>query len=192
MKVLFSLSLFFIFSISIFSQKKGVLSIKDQAIVEHFNNNYKKKNYKKFTGKIIAKDNKVQFDDKVIFYDKSDKIASLILTEGLIYPQLLTDYQMEKFMNDTTDKTQKRFLRLQKNPKATFDVNNVNFTDLTELGFLDTPAKSKRFKITCRDSKLGNSNIYIIELTNKHAEKNATIEDFIRNSTLTYLYQKTY
>ncbi|MCE3074211.1 hypothetical protein [Chryseobacterium gwangjuense] len=189
MKLLLSLGLCLSLSITAFSQKTGTLNSKDQAIVEHFKTEYKKKNYKRFDGKITAKDTQVQFDDKIIFYDKSDKIITSLLKEGIVYPQLLTDYQMEKFLDETTDKTQKRFLKLQKDPRASFDVNNVKLNNIKELTFASSNPKAKRFKITFKDNRINSTIFYLIELTNKNTKENASLDEFIKGSTLTYLDQ---
>ncbi|MBB4805678.1 hypothetical protein HNP38_000950 [Chryseobacterium defluvii] len=185
--IIFCLLLF----ITAFGQKKETLNAKDKAIAEHFKNDYKKKNYKKFAGKITVKDNKVQFDDKVMLYDQSDKLTALLLREGLIYPQLLTDYQMDKFLDETEDKTQKRFLKLQKDPRTSFDVNNVKLTEASELTFLSSNPHVKRFKVLCRDNRISSTLTYFIELTNKNATDKTSTEDFIKNSKLTYIYQRT-
>jgi hypothetical protein len=189
MKLLLSLGLCLTLSIPAFSQKTGALSTKDQAIVEHFKSDYKKKNYKKFEGKTTVKDTQVQFDDKIIYYDKSDKIIASVLKEGLIYPQLLTDYQMEKFLDETTDRTQKRFLKLQKDPRASFDVNNVKLSSIKELAFASSNPKAKRFKITFKDTRINSTILYLIEFTNKSAKENTPLEEFIKDSNLTYLDQ---
>ncbi|WBV60696.1 hypothetical protein PFY12_00930 [Chryseobacterium camelliae] len=189
MKLLLSLGLCLSLSSPAFSQKKGTLNAKDQAIVEHFKTEYKKKNYKRFEGKITAKDIQVQFDNKIIYYDKSDKVIASLLKEGLIYPQLLTDYQMEKFLDETTDKTQKRFLKLQKDPRASFDVNNVKLSNIKELTFTSSNPKAKRFKITFKDNRINSTIYYLIELTNKNAKENTSLDEFIKGSSLTYLDQ---
>lgn len=192
MKRQFSLILLLALSINTFSQKKELTNDKENIITQQFKNEYKKKKHKKFEGKITVKDTQVQFDDKTIFYDKSDKIMSALLKEGLIYPQLLTDYQMEKFIAETTDRTQKRFLRLQKNPRAGFDVNNVKLNNTIELIYLESDPRVKRFKITCKDSKLNTQIQYFIELTNKEADKEISLDEFIKGSTLTYLQQRKF
>ncbi|MGD1318322.1 hypothetical protein [Chryseobacterium sp. 2R14A] len=187
MKFLFSIGLSVLLSSNLFAQKSEKLSTKDAAIVEHFKNDYKKKNYKKFEGKIIAKDNLVQFDDKTVYYDKSDKITSTILKEGLIYPQLLTDFQMQKFLDETTDKTQKRFLKLQKDPKASFDVNNIKLSNVSELTFFNSDFRVKRFKISLKDMRLNSTKMYLFELMNNKATKDTSQEEFIKGSKLTYI-----
>ncbi|MDF2930793.1 MAG: hypothetical protein K0R36_124 [Chryseobacterium sp.] len=189
MKLQFYVILGLLFSVAALGQKKEVLNAKDQHAAEHFKNEYKKKNYKKFEGKITTKDNQVLFDDKVTFFDKSDKLTVPLLQQGLIYPQLLTDYQMNKFLDETTDKTQKRFLKLQKDPKASFDVNNIS-VKITELPFLNVNDKVKRFRLSTRNRNLPNSVIYFFELTNSKAAKKMSFDEFLKDAKLTYLDQE--
>jgi hypothetical protein len=191
MKLLLSFFLSLLLSINILAQKTEKPSPKDKAAVEHFKNNYKKKNYKRFSGAISVKDDQIQFDDKVVFYDKSDKITKLILQEGLVYPQLLTDFQVDKFDNEDSDRTQKRFARLQKNWKDAFDVNKIKLNNASELIFLSSDPTVKRFKISCKDPKFPNMMAYYFEFTNKKADKNTSVESFIKESKLTHIYQKT-
>lgn len=191
MKLLYTASLSLLLSVSVFAQKTEKSGPKDKAVIEHFKNDYKKKNYKKFSGDIVVKDNQIQFDNKIIFYDKSDKITKAILQEGLIYPQLLTDFQVDKFENEDSDRTQKRFAKLQKNWKIAFDVNNIRLYNASELVFLSNDEKVKRFKILCKDPKFPNTMVYYVELTNKNAVKEIPIQDFIKNSKVTHIFQKT-
>jgi len=174
-------------SANISAQKIEKLSTKDAAIAKHFKNDYKKKNYKRFSGKTVVKDNNIQFDGKTVYYDKSDKITATILREGLIYPQLLTDFQMNKFLEETTDKNQKRFLKLQKDPRASFDVNNIKMSQVSELGFMPIDLKTKRFKMTLKDIRLNSTSIYLFEMMNQNATKEMTMENFIKGAKLTYI-----
>jgi len=191
MKLLYTFSLYLLLSASVFGQKTEKLSPKEKAMIEQYKNEYKKKNYKKFEGKISLTDSHAQFDDKVFYYNKSDKFTTELLKEGLLYPQLITDYQMQKFLDETTDKTQKRFLKLQKDPRAGFDVNNVSISNTTEFPSENSNPKTKIFKFLYKDSKLGNNSIlYLIELTNKSATKDTSLEDFIKGASLTYLQQQ--
>lgn len=191
MKLLYTAGLSLFLSVPVFAQKTEKSGPKDKVVIEHFKNDYKKKNYKKFSGNIVVNDRQAQFDNKVIFYDKSDKITKAILQEGLIYPQLLTDFQVDKFENDDSDRTQKRFAKLQKNWKDAFEVNNIRFSNASELVFLSTDEKIRRFKIYCKDPKFPNMMIYYIEITNKNATKNTPVEDFIKNGKVTHIYQRT-
>ncbi|SMP10138.1 hypothetical protein [Chryseobacterium profundimaris] len=191
MKLLYTASLTILLSASVFAQKTEKPGSKDKAAIEHFKNDYKKKNYKKFNGNIVVKDNQMLFEDKVIFYDKSDKITKAILQEGLIYPQLLTEFLVDKFENEDSDRTQKRFAKLQKNWKIAFDVNNIKLYNASELVFLSNDEKVKRFKILCKDPKFPNTMVYYIELTNKNAVKDMPVQDFIKDSKVTHIFQKT-
>jgi len=189
MKLPYLLFFCFFLSAGISGQKKETLTTKDKQVVEHFKNDYKKKNYKRFEGKIIVTDNRIQFDDKIFLYDKTDKTTTAILKEGLVYPQLLADYQMNKFLKESEDKTQKRFLRLQKNPRDAFDVNNV-LLKISEVDFLGSDFKVKRFRMISKDRKISASLTYFIELTNKEATEKTSFDDFIKGAKLTYVYHR--
>jgi len=97
MKLLYTISFSVLLSVSAAGQKTTKAGPKDKAVIEHFKNEYKRKNYKKFTGQITVKDKQIVFDNKTVFYDPADKITALLLKEGLVYPQLLTDFQVDKF-----------------------------------------------------------------------------------------------
>ncbi|UKB81907.1 hypothetical protein LF887_12880 [Chryseobacterium sp. MEBOG06] len=187
MKKRFMFILLLMLSVSVFGQKSGVLNSKEKALTEQYKNEYKKKNYKKFAGKITVKDNLVMFDDKIIYYDKSDNQTKILLQEGIIYPQLLTDYQMDKFLTDTTDKMQRKFFKLQKDPRASFDVSNMTINDTHYLSFLSSDPKVKVFNLICKDGRSPGTTTYLIELTNKNAAAGTSVEDFIRNSKLTFI-----
>jgi hypothetical protein len=191
MKLLYTISLSLLLSVSVYGQKTEKAGPKDKAVIEHFKNDYKKKNYKRFAGKITVNDNQILFDNKIIFYSKSDKILQPLLQEGLVYPQLLTAYQIDKFENEDSDRTQKRFAKLQKNWKDSFEVNNIKLSNATELAFLSSDPTIKRFKVLCKDPKFPNMMVYYFELTDKNADKNTTTENFIKNAKLTHIYQRT-
>ncbi len=191
MKLLYTAGLSLVLSMPVFAQKTEKPGPKDKAVIEHFKNDYKKKNYRKFSGNIVIKENQVLFDDKVVFYDKADKITKAILQEGLVYPQLLTVFQIDKFENEDSDRTQKRFAKLQKNWKDAFNVNNIRLYNASELTFLSTDEKVKRFRIFCKDPKFPNIMIYYIELTDKNAVKETPLQDFIKNAKVTHIYQRT-
>lgn len=191
MKLLYTISLSLLLSVSVSGQKTEKAGPKDKAVIEHFKNDYKKKNYKRFAGKITVNDNQILFDNKIIFYSKSDKILQPLLQEGLVYPQLLTAYQIDKFENEDSDRTQKRFAKLQKNWKDSFEVNNIKLSNATELAFLSSDPTIKRFKVLCKDPKFPNMMVYYFELTDKNADKNTTTENFIKNAKLTHIYQRT-
>lgn len=191
MKLLYTLSFSILLSVSAAAQKTTKAGPKDKAVIEHFKNDYKKKNYKKFTGQITVKDKQIVFDNKTVFYDPADKITTLLLKEGLVYPQLLTDFQVDKFENEDSDRTQKRFARLQKNWKDAFDVNNIRLSNASEQAFLSSDPTVKRFKVMCKDPKFPNMMAYYFELTDKRADQSTSTEEFIKNAKLTHIFQRT-
>lgn len=191
MKLLYTISFSVLLSVSAAAQKTTKAGPKDKAVIEHFKNEYKRKNYKKFTGQITVKDKQIVFDNKTVFYDPADKITALLLKEGLVYPQLLTDFQVDKFETEDSDRTQKRFARLQKNWKDAFDVNNIRLSNASEQAFLSSDPTVKRFKVMCKDPKFPNMMAYYFELTDKRANQNTSTEDFIKNAKLTHIFQRT-
>ncbi|WP_294299796.1 hypothetical protein [uncultured Chryseobacterium sp.] len=190
MKLLYTAGLCLLLSSQIYAQKTDKPSPKDKAVIEHFKNDYKKKNYRKFDGKIILSDKQILFDNKIVFYDPADKITTLLLKEALVYPQMLTEYQVDKFENEDSDRTQKRFAKLQKNWKDAFEVNNIRFSSGTELIFLSNDPTVRRFKVVCKDPKFPNLMIYYFELIDKKADKSTSTEEFIKNAKLTHIFQR--
>ncbi len=180
------LCLLLFFNIS--AQTKDDFNNKKQAKIEEFNSNYKKKNYKKFEGKIEITNKQAMFDDKIIYFDSKDSLTKSILENGLFYPQMLTEYQLNKFLTENTDKSQKTFLKLQKDPKASFDVNRIN-TKINPLDYLNTNTKSKRFEVITKSPNLPVVK-YFIELTYNKATTETNIDDFIKNAKVTYLLQE--
>lgn len=191
MKLLYTISFSLLLSVSAAAQKTTKAGPKDKAAIEHFKNDYKRKNYKKFAGQITVSNKQMVFDNKTVFYDPSDKITTWLLKEGLIYPQLLTDFQVDKFENEDSDRTQKRFAKLQKNWKDAFDVNNIRLSNASEQAFLSSDPTIRRFKVLCKDPKFPNMMAYYFELTDKKADLNTSTEDFIKNAKLTHIYQRT-
>jgi len=94
---------------------------------------------------------------------------------------------MQKFLDETTDKTQKRFLKLQKHPKASFDVNNIKLSNVSELTFFNSDFRVKRFKISLKDMRLNSTKMYLFELMNNKATRDTSMEEFIKGSKLTYI-----
>ncbi|MBQ0153090.1 MAG: hypothetical protein KBS61_09390 [Chryseobacterium sp.] len=186
MKLHASVFAIILLSTGVIAQKGDKTSKQDVQIIEHFRNSYKKKNYQKFTGKITKNFNQIIFDDKALFIAKGDKLSLLLLEKGLIYPQLIRDFELQKFVKESTDKTQLRYLKYQKNPSASFEVNN-EVIKITELNFLNVNEKIKRFKINLKNNSIPSSRTFFIELTNKNATKDTKIEDFVKYSSLTFL-----
>lgn len=186
MKIYLTLIFVILFSSGILAQKKDNTSKQDAQIIEHFKTQYKKKNYDKFEGKITTNFTQIIFDDKSLFVGKTDKLTKLILEQGIVYPQLIRDYELQKFLTESTDKSQKRYLKHQKNPSASFEVNN-EVIKIATLTYFTTNDQVKRFKINLRNNSIPSSRTFLIELTNKKASKETTTEDFIKNSSLTFL-----
>lgn len=192
MRLQYSFIFCLLFSTGVFAQKNEPLNAKDKKTVEHFEKNYKKKNYKKFEGKITMNKNSVSFDDKTVTFEANEKTIINILKNGLIYPQLISDYQAEKYKEETTDRTQKRFMKIQKDWKAAFEIKSLKLSQLQELPYFKQNIQVKRFKVISKNNNLPNSVNYFFELTNDKADMKTNIEDFVNGAKLTYFAQQWY
>lgn len=192
MKIRFLMIFCLSFSTMALAQKSQTLSPKDKKIIEHFEKNYKKQNYKRFSGTITVNNNSVSFDKKKVTFDPAEKNIQNILKNGLIYPQLISDYQAEKYKEETTDRTQKRFMKIQKDWKAAFDIKTLKLSQLQELTYFKGNERTKRFKVISKNSNLPNSVTYFFELTNDKATAQTSLEDFVNGSKLTYFEQEWY
>ena len=192
MKIRFLMIFCLIFSVFAWAQKNQNISPKDKKIIEHFEKNYKKQNYKKFNGTIIVNNNNVSFDKRTITFDTAEKIIQTILKNGLIYPQLISEYQAEKYKKETTDRTQKRFMKIQKDWKSSFDIVSLKLSQLQDLQYFKNNIQVKRFKVISKNNNLPNSVIYFFELTNEKATAKTNLEDFVNGAKLTYFEQEWY
>lgn len=192
MKVRLLMIFFLSFSAVAMAQKSQALSPKDKKIIEYFEKNYKKQNYKRFDGKITVNNNSVNFDKKTVSFDAAEKKIQTILKNGLIYPQLISEYQAEKYKKETTDRTQKRFMKIQKDWKAAFDIQSMRLSQLQELQYFKNNIQVKRFKIISKNSNLPNSVTYYFELTNDKANAQTNLEDFVNGAKLTFFEQEWY
>ncbi|MEG2310230.1 hypothetical protein SAMN05421796_10614 [Chryseobacterium piscicola] len=192
MKIRFLMIFCLIFSVFAWAQKNQAISPKDKKIIEHFEKNYKKQNYKKFNGTIIVNNNNVSFDKRTITFDTAEKIIQTILKNGLIYPQLISEYQAEKYKKETTDRTQKRFMKIQKDWKSSFDIVSLKLSQLQDLQYFKNNIQVKRFKVISKNNNLPNSVIYFFELTNEKATAKTNLEDFVNGAKLTFFEQEWY
>lgn len=192
MKIRFLMIFCLIFSVFAWAQKNQAISPKDKKIIEHFEKNYKKQNYKKFNGTIIVNNNNVSFDKRTITFDTAEKIIQTILKNGLIYPQLISEYQAEKYKKETTDRTQKRFMKIQKDWKSSFDIVSLKLSQLQDLQYFKNNIQVKRFKVISKNNNLPNSVIYFFELTNEKATGKTNLEDFVNGAKLTFFEQEWY
>ena len=192
MKIRFLMIFCLIFSVFAWAQKNQDINPKDKKIIEHFEKNYKKQNYKKFNGTIIVNNNNVSFDKRTITFDTAEKIIQTILKNGLIYPQLISEYQAEKYKKETTDRTQKRFMKIQKDWKSSFDIVSLKLSQLQDLQYFKNNIQVKRFKVISKNNNLPNSVIYFFELTNEKATAKTNLEDFVNGAKLTFFEQEWY
>lgn len=65
--------------------------------------------------------------------------------------------------------------------------NDFEIGGFEELKFLSHPDKIKRFRIWVFHKNRANPEVYLFELTNKHATEETNLTDFLKNAELTFI-----
>jgi hypothetical protein len=150
-----------------------------------FNNEYVKKEYSKFNGKIeIINDNKILFDNKTLLVN-CPKTYLAIFKNGLFYPQLI-------FGNSENNKilSNEELNKLSQNDRFFYNINrndSFSISNFEELEFLSKSPKIKRFRFWNFRHGSANPQVYFIELINENANSNTSLENFLKNAHLTYI-----
>ena len=82
------------------------------------------------------------------------------------------------------------FGKLNINEQVFYKINRndlFNISELEELQFLSNDSEIKRFRFWSFHLGMANPQVYYFELTNESATKNTSLEDFIKNSKLTFV-----
>ena len=141
--------------------------------------------YQRYKSKTLVKsNNEIQFGNKTLIIDCSSKFLP-IFTEGIFYPQLVIgNAENKKKINKV------EFGKLNINEQVFYKINRndlFNISELEELQFLSNDSEIKRFRFWSFHLGMANPQVYYFELTNESATKNTSLEDFIKNSKLTFV-----
>lgn len=152
-----------------------------------FEKEYQKQNYSKYKGNILIESNtQIIFGNKTLNINCNSDFLP-IFTNGIFYPQLilgntennkiLTNSELEKLTPQ-----EQVFYKLGRN-------DLFNISELEELTFLNKNKSPtiKRFRFWSFWSGMANPQVYYFEITNENANDNTTINEFIKNSKLTFL-----
>ncbi len=130
-----------------------------------FYEQYKKEYYQKYKGRVkVINSSVIKFDSLylMLLNDPHPKVLTSILTQGLLFPTLFTQYASA---NDT-----------------------LKIDALEELKFLKLPPTKKRFRLWCYTSEfVANPTVYLFELSNERASATSNLKTFIQGSSLTFL-----
>jgi hypothetical protein len=177
--IILSLLIVFSFTQERFATKNDYLFAKDV-----FKNEYKKKIYKRFTNSIIVVDETIiKFDKSILEINISNDYKSIFL-EGILYPDIiLGDYEIitQSLINTTEDNS----------IDALTNVDSLRIINFIELTKLNPNHRTKRFLFWVFTKEKMNPTECYIELQNKNATKKTLIDDFIKESILTFYYRGT-
>lgn len=184
-KIIINLLFSTAFCTSTMAQEKAALSKKDLQTLALFQQKKKQKNYKKFAGTINVRENNILFNDKILSVENGDILTREILLSGVVYPQLLSEYQKEKYIAEM-DRTQRRYYQIQKDKDAPFDVHNFT-AEIIELKMYQPKKGARYFKMITRNKKFANSVLYYFELANNKAPNSQNISELLKDAKLTQL-----
>jgi len=132
-------------------------------INQFFKTQYSRQFYPRFEGSITIKSKNaltlLQFDTDSIYLSNNCGEFKLIMTLGLLSPQML---------------------------KASKEKTNT-VCCFEELTYLKSPATKKRMKFLVFEDNMMNPFVYLLELTNENANKLTDTDSFIRGSQVTFL-----
>jgi hypothetical protein len=154
-----------------------------------FKREYKKKEFEKFNGKVgVISENTFRYGDKVLTIYTDDKNLIQIFSNGIFHPEIIggkqTTQSLTKAQLNTMSSDAKVFYNLTRNDSTT--IGNVE-----QLEKLNPNLKTKRFVFWLYNRAMINPTECYFELYNDKATKEMTIEEFIRNSKLTFYYKGT-
>jgi len=128
---------------------------------EIFRKEYKKENYKRFSGQIITVNaNTCQYG--YLYFSIPEQADSIkpLFTSGILYPSL-------------------------------FGANASGIGNIKELPFPELPPAIKRFSCWVNRQGFANPVVYVFELTNEQATKQTDLKSFIMGASLTFIKQGT-
>ncbi|RMB59470.1 hypothetical protein EAX61_07750 [Dokdonia sinensis] len=171
----------------------GAQTTEENTLRRFLKSHYEKQHFNKYAGdiKVNAINEVEEIDEVQLFYDnKSFKLSGvsetlkLIFEKGILYPQLISGFTTEP------RKTDEELDSLSISEKVFYEMSrgdNLGIMNLEELEFLSDSPKIKRFQFWLWFPKTANPRVYLFELTNEEATDNTELNEFIENSSLTFL-----
>lgn len=154
-----------------------------------FRREYKKKDYEKFSGEVeTINENTFRYGDKVLTVYAEDNNLIPIFSKGIFYADLIGGKQTTKSLTksqlDTMSTDAKVFYNISRN-------DSITIGDVEQLEKLNPNPKTKRFVFWLYNTGMVNPTECYFELYNNKGTKEMTIDEFIRNSKLTFYYRGT-
>jgi hypothetical protein len=154
-----------------------------------FEQNYSKKHFKRFKGKIIVvNNNSIKFDEKtLVIYGLNPEYKS-IFTSGIFYPNIITGNRRAII------KSKKEIESMTKGERVIYNMtrsDSIKITYFDQLKALNPNAKIRRFIFWQQDIDTMNPNECYFELENENATEKTSLSEFIENAKLTFYYKGT-
>jgi hypothetical protein len=154
-----------------------------------FRREYKKNHYEKFRGQVeVINKNIFRYWDKVLTVYAEDTKLIPIFSKGLFFADIVggkhTTKSLTKSQLDTMSTDAKAFYNISRNDSLT--IGNVE-----QLENLNPNPKTKRFVFWLYTKGMANPTECYFELYNDKGTKGMTIDEFIKNSKLTFYYRGT-
>jgi len=156
---------------------------------EVFKKDYKKQNLERFNGQVVKIDESTfRFGDKVLIVDTEDNRLMDIFSSGIFHPDIIDKNRatkpLMKTQSDTMTESEQVFYNLSRNDSTTIG-------NLEELKKLNPDSKTKRFVFWLYQKGMMNPTECYFEIFNKNGTKQMTIEEFIKDSNLTFYHRGT-
>lgn len=154
-----------------------------------FKTEYKKQRFEKFGGRVEqVNKNTFRFGDKVVVANAEDVRLMTIFANGIFYPDIIDNRPatkpLTKAQKDKLTESEQLFYNLSRN-------DSTRIGSLEELERLNPDARTKRFVFWLYQKGMINPTECYIELYNDKGTKSMAMEEFIKNSRLTFYYRGT-
>ncbi len=154
-----------------------------------FKREYKRQEYERFNGQIKKIDKATfRYDDKVLIVETEDDRLFDIFSKGIFHPDIIDSRPATKpptkAQLDTLTESSLVFYNLSRN-------DSISIGNLQELEKLNPDSKTKRFVFWLYQKGMMNPTECYFELYNDKGTKEMAIDEFIKNSRLTFYYRGT-
>lgn len=186
-KILVTSLLLLVYVENVSSQEK--IENRNQFAKEVFKTKYEKREYDRFSGNIVlVGERTIQYDEKILeIIDTHDDYMAIFLN-GILYPNIMTGNRV------AIPKVQSEIDSMTTEQRVLYNlvkIDSIKIGHFRELNPLNSDPKIKRFVFWEYRKNFMNPTEYYIELQNKNATIQTSIQEFIENAVLTFYYRGT-
>ena len=149
---------------------------------------YLKGNYDRFSGRIDSIDtNTFRLGEKILKIETGNNVLRKLIEIGVFNAD-------EIFGKETTKKTKAELDSLSQNQRVFFNLtrnDTLAICCFESLEKLNPNPQTKRFKFWVMRIGVANPTEYYIELYNEKAKKETELDEFIKNSKMSFYYKGT-